>query len=151
MTQNVTTTKIFLIHRCLFQQALESGQCSFILNRIYLRYTYILRPLQFLLFLIFILKCLYFYYNKHIFIITFFYISFKYILDIMFKCRKCLSMFTSKDNLIRHENTHVGNSFPWEISKSTFSNKTHLNKHMQNVHGIYEYILVTVTVNIHIF
>ncbi|XP_060850650.1 protein PF3D7_1417600-like isoform X2 [Rhopalosiphum padi] len=52
----------------------------------------------------------------------------------MFKCRMCLATFTSKKQLVRHENGYNGNSFPWEISNCTFSNKTHQNKHMKNVH-----------------
>uniref|UniRef100_A0A2S2PBA2 C2H2-type domain-containing protein n=1 Tax=Schizaphis graminum TaxID=13262 RepID=A0A2S2PBA2_SCHGA len=54
----------------------------------------------------------------------------------MFKCRQCVSTFTSKDNLVRHENTHEGIGFPCTISNSTFDNKTLLNKHMKNVHEV---------------
>ena len=55
----------------------------------------------------------------------------------MYKCVKCVSAFTRKDNLVRHGKTHTGIRFPCAVCPSTFSYKSHLHRHHKNFHGTY--------------
>ncbi|XP_060868594.1 uncharacterized protein LOC132943573 [Metopolophium dirhodum] len=54
----------------------------------------------------------------------------------MFKCEQCPSVFTTKRNLVAHQNRHAGVRFPCTACPLTFTYKTGLNKHTKNIHGM---------------
>lgn len=54
----------------------------------------------------------------------------------MFKCVQCPSVFGRKASLVRHEITHTGIHFPCTVCTSTFNYKSHVNRHLKNIHGI---------------
>lgn len=60
----------------------------------------------------------------------------------MYKCVKCVSAFTRKDNLMRHEKTHEGVRLPCTICTSTFKYKFHLKRHMKTVHGMHNILFI---------
>jgi uncharacterized Zn-finger protein len=55
----------------------------------------------------------------------------------MFKCVQCNRMFSSKDNLVRHNKIHKNVQFTCEICFKTFARKDNLAKHTKNMHGMY--------------
>ncbi|XP_060873939.1 uncharacterized protein LOC132947697 [Metopolophium dirhodum] len=54
----------------------------------------------------------------------------------MFNCDQCPSVLARKDGLVRHGKTHAGIRFPCTVCTSTFNDKSHLKRHMKNIHGI---------------
>ncbi|XP_060876104.1 uncharacterized protein LOC132949299 [Metopolophium dirhodum] len=54
----------------------------------------------------------------------------------MFKCDQCPSVFSAKRNLVAHQKKHTGVSFPCTTCVKSFNDKSHLNRHMKNIHGI---------------
>ncbi|CAH1721182.1 unnamed protein product [Aphis gossypii] len=60
----------------------------------------------------------------------------------MYKCVKCVSAFTRKDNLMRHEKTYEGVRLPCTICTSTFKYKFHLKRHMKTVHGMHNILFI---------
>ncbi|XP_025414830.1 uncharacterized protein LOC112686656 isoform X2 [Sipha flava] len=53
----------------------------------------------------------------------------------MFKCVQCNRMFSSKDNLVRHNKIHKNVQFTCEICFKTFARKDNLAKHTKNMHA----------------
>lgn len=79
-----------------------------------------------------------------IFILKIFYnciIHVRYKLWFLPKCLNAInvgtSVFTAKRNLTAHQKNHDGVRFPCTVCSLMFSYKSHLNRHLKNIHGMY--------------